>query len=49
MRSCCIEQRIIYDQLWWKMMEDNEEKEKKNVYMCMAGSICCIAEIDRTL
>jgi len=23
--------------------------DKKNVYMCITGSLCCTAEIDRTL
>ena len=28
---------------------DKREYEKKNVYICMTGSLCYIAEIDRTL
>ena len=28
------------------MMED---KERKRIYICMTGSLCCRVEIDRTL
>ena len=28
---------------------DRRKREKKNVYICMTGSICCTAEIDRML
>ena len=28
---------------------DGREYEKKSVYICMTGSLCCTAEIDTTL
>ena len=28
---------------------DESQYEKKNVHLCMTGSLCCTAEIDRTL
>ena len=31
------------------VMEHNGINEKKNVYVCITGSLCCIAEIGRTL
>ena len=31
------------------MEHDGRDYEKKNVYVCMTGSLCCTAEIDRTL
>ena len=31
------------------MEYDGRNYEKKNVYICMTGSICCTAEFDRTL
>ena len=37
MRFCCIVQGTISDHLWWNMIEDNVEK--KNVYMCITGSV----------
>ena len=45
MRSCCITHGTIFSHLWWNMMEDNMRKKK----ICMAGSLCCTAEIDQTL
>ena len=31
------------------MEHDGRFFEKKNVYLCMTGSLCCTAEIDKTL
>ena len=31
------------------MEHDGGYCEKKNVYICITGSLCCTAEIDRTL
>ena len=31
------------------MEHDGGQYEKKNVYVCMTGSLCCTPEIDRTL
>ena len=45
-----IAQGTISNHLWWNMMEDNVKK--KNVYLfiyVLTGSLCCTAEINRTL
>ena len=31
------------------MEHDRRYYKKKNVYICMTGSLCCTAEMDRTL
>ena len=37
----------VFSHLRCNMMESNVKK--RNVYGCMAGSLCCATEIDRTL
>ena len=52
--------RTISNCLWWNMMEDNVRKRMcvcihthththTHTYIYMTGSLCCTAEIDRTL
>ena len=31
------------------MEHDGRQHEKKNAYICINGSLCCVVEIDRTL
>ena len=45
MKSYCIAQGTIPDILGQTMMED----KKKNVCVCIIGSLCCTAEVDITL
>ena len=35
------------DALW--LEHDGRQYEKKNVYICITGSLCCTAEMDKTL
>ena len=44
-KKMCITSDWITNHLWYNMMENN--MRKKHIYM--TGSICCIAEISRTL
>ena len=46
MRSCCIAQGTCILSL--VVEHDGGYYEKKNVCICITGSLCCTAEIDRT-
>ena len=46
MRSYCVAQGTISSHLWCNMMEDNM---RKRMYIFITESLCCRAEIDRTL
>ena len=46
MRSCCVALGTLSSRLWWSLMEDNARKAC--IYRC-DWSLCCTAEIDRTL
>ena len=49
MKPCHIAQGTISSHLWWNVMEDNVRKRIYRYIYRMTGSLCCIAEIDRTL
>ena len=47
---CCKAQGTISSHLCWNMMYDNVRKRiHTHTHICMTGSLCSIAETDRTL
>lgn len=46
-RSYCPAQETVSSLLGWNMMEYG--MKKKNVHICMTGSLCCTTEIEGTL
>ena len=50
MGSYCTAQGTVSNLLGWNMIEDRvEEKIKKDILICMTGSLCCTTEIEEPL